>query len=65
MCVWGGGVSRYLVEGGGGSKSLPPAFWPQQGVQPTASTIALWWLKFGPTGDFNTGATRGGGGGIW
>ena len=48
VCV-GGGVSRYPVWGAG---ACPMFSGPQQGVQPTASTLALWWLKFGPTGGF-------------
>ena len=44
------------VGGGGGSKRPAPLFPGPQGDQPTACTLALWWLKFGPT--------RGGGGGV-
>ena len=44
---WGGGV--------GAAKSLLPSFLVPKGNQPTACTLALWWLKFGPT--------EGGGGG--
>ena len=38
---WGGGV--------GAAKSLLPSFLVPKGNQPTACTLALWWLKFGPT----------------
>ena len=41
--------------GGGAAKGLLPCFLVPKGDQPTACTLALWWLKFGPT--------RGGGGG--
>ena len=46
---WGGGV--------GAAKGLLPWFLVPKGNQPTACTLALWWLKFGPT------EGRGGGGG--
>ena len=46
----------FLLGGGGGAaKGLLPCFLVPKGDQPTACTLALWWLKFGPT--------RGGGGG--
>ena len=45
-----------LGGGGGGSKTSAPRFLVPKGNQPTACTLALWWLKFGPTGE-------GGGGG--
>ena len=35
--------------GGGGSKKSAPCFLVPNGGQPTACTLALWWLKFGPT----------------
>ena len=38
---------------------------PQQGVQPTASTLALWWLKFGPTGAGHKGQGLRGGRGVF
>ena len=47
---WGGG-------GVGAAKGLLPCFLVPKGNQPTACTLALWWLKFGPT------EGRGGGGG--
>ena len=61
----GGGAGLLLVPphfcwGGGGvgaAKSLLPSFLVPKGNQPTACTLALWWLKFGPTED------KGGGGG--
>ena len=55
---WGrGGAGLLLVPphfcwGGGGvgaAKSLLPSFLVPKGNQPTACTLALWWLKFGPT----------------
>ena len=50
----GGGVSfwsRPISVGGGvgAAKSLLPSFLVPKGNQPTACTLALWWLKFGPT----------------
>ena len=41
FCWRGGGV--------GAAKSLLPSFLVPKGNQPTACTLALWWLKFGPT----------------
>ena len=38
--------------GGGQQKPSPVFFWYPTGGQPTANTLALWWLKFGPTGWF-------------
>ena len=51
----------FLLGGGGvgAAKGLLPCFLVPKGNQPTACTLALWWLKFGPTGE------RGGGGGGW
>ena len=49
---WGGG-------GGGAAKGLLPCFLVPKGDQPTACTLALWWLKFGPT------RVVGGGGGCF
>ena len=34
----------------GSKKSAPSVSCPPTGNQPTACTVALWWLKFGPTG---------------
>ena len=51
------------VGGGGGvgaAKGLLSCFLVPKGNQPTACTLALWWLKFGPTGPGGIG-----GGGIW
>ena len=33
----------------GAAKGLLPCFLVPKGNQPTACTLALWWLKFGPT----------------
>ena len=61
---WGGGVLGLLSVrphfcwwGVGAAKGLLPYFLVPKGNQPTACTLALWWLKFGPTG------VGGGGGG--
>ena len=35
--------------GVGVAKGLLPCFLVPKGNQPTACTLALWWLKFGPT----------------
>ena len=51
------GPAPFLLGGGvGAAKSLLPSFLVPKGNQPTACTLALWWLKFGPT------EGRGGGG---
>ena len=64
---WGGGggvlgllsVRPHFCWGGvGAAKGLLPYFLVPKGNQPTARVLALWWLKFGPTG----GLHRGGGG---
>ena len=61
----GGGAGLLLVPphfcwgGVGAAKSLLPSFLVPKGNQPTACTLALWWLKFGPT------EQSGGGGGAW
>ena len=54
------GPAPFLLGGGGvgAAKSLLPSFLVPKGNQPTACTLALWWLKFGPTEP-----GRGGGGG--
>ena len=39
----------FLLGGGGAAKGLLPCFLVPKGDQPTACTLALWWLKFGPT----------------
>ena len=59
----GGGAVLGLLPapfllGGGAAKGLLPCFLVPKGDQPTACTLALWWLKFGPTR-----LSRGGGGG--
>ena len=58
----GGGVlgllwvrPHFCWGGVGAAKGLLPCFLVPKGNQPTACTLALWWLKFGPT--------EGGGGG--
>ena len=62
MLRGGGGCFRSgptSVEGGvGAAKGVLPCFLVPKGNQPTACTLALWWLKFGPTE-----TSRGGGGG--
>ena len=39
----------FLLGGIGAAKGLLPCFLVPKGNQPTACTLALWWLKFGPT----------------
>ena len=63
---WGGGgagpafgPAPFLLGGVGAAKGLLPYFLVPKGNQPTACTLALWWLKFGPTG----AVAVGGGGG--
>ena len=53
----GGGVlgllsvrPHFCWGGVGAAKGLLPYFLVPKGNQPTACTLALWWLKFGPTG---------------
>ena len=46
----------------GAAKGLLPYFLVPKGNQPTACTLALWWLKFGPTGG---GGGEGVGGRLW
>ena len=53
---WGGGCARpafgpapFLLGGVGAVNGLLPCFLVPKGNQPTACTLALWWLKFGPT----------------
>ena len=70
---WGGGCrvcfwSRPISVGGRGrgSKRPAPCFLVPKGNQPTACTLALWWLKFGPTkgaGGEGGSRARGKGGG--
>ena len=58
-CLWGGGggagtafgPAPFLLGGGGvgAAKGLLPCFLVPKHNQPTACTLALWWLKFGPT----------------
>ena len=44
------GPAPFLLGGRvGAAKSLLPSFLVPKGNQPTACTLALWWLKFGPT----------------
>ena len=40
----------FLLGGGGAAKGLLPCFLVPKGDQPTACTLALWWLKFGYEG---------------
>ena len=49
------GPAPFLLGGVGAAKGLLPCFLVPTRNQPTACTLALWWLKFGPT-------ERGGGG---
>ena len=51
------GPAPFLLGGLGAAKGLLPCFLVPTRNQPTACTLALWWLKFGPT--------KGGGGGAW
>ena len=54
------GPAPFLLGGVGAAKGLLPCFLVPKGNQPTAhGTLALWWLKFGPTE-----GTRGGRGTI-
>ena len=52
------GPAPFLLGGVGAAKGLLPCFLVPKRNQLTACTLALWWLKFGPTG-----RKRGGGGG--
>ena len=45
LSVW----PHFCWEGVGAAKGLLPCFLVPKGNQPTACTLALWWLKFGPT----------------
>ena len=51
------GPAPFLLGGVGAAKGLLPCFLVPKRNQPTACTLALWWLKFGPT--------EWGGGGAW
>ena len=57
-CFRSGTISVGGGGGGGAAKGPLPCFLAPKGNQPTACTLALWWLKFGPT------ETIGGGGGL-
>ena len=54
-CGGGGGAgpafgpAPFLLGGVGAAKGLLPCFLVPTRNQPTACTLALWWLKFGPT----------------
>ena len=54
-CGGGGGAgpafgpAPFLLGGVGAAKGLLPCFLVPKRNQPTACTLALWWLKFGPT----------------
>ena len=52
------GPAPFLLGGVGAAKGLLPCFLVPKGNQPTACTLALWWLKFGP---HNVGGGGGGG----
>ena len=54
------GPAPFLLGGVGAAKGLLPCFLVPKGNQPTACTLALWWLKFGPTEQLG-----GGGGSFW
>ena len=43
------GPAPFLLGGVGAAKGLLPCFLVPTRNQPTACTLALWWLKFGPT----------------
>ena len=43
------GPAPFLLGGVGAAKGVLPCFLVPKGNQPTACTLALWWLKFGPT----------------
>ena len=53
------GPAPFLLGGVGAAKGLLPCFLVPKRNQPTACTLALWWLKFGPTEE--GGGGRGGG----
>ena len=44
-------------RGGGGGKRFALVLWSLTGNQPMACTLALWWLKIGPTGRPREGGT--------
>ena len=58
------GLAPFLLGGGGvgAAKSLLPSFLVPKGNQPTACTLALWWLKFGPTEGWGEGRGASSGG---
>ena len=43
------GPAPFLLGGVGAAKGLLPCFLVPKRNQPTACTLALWWLKFVPT----------------
>ena len=55
------GPAPFLLGGVGAAKGLLPCFLVPKRNQPTACTLALWWLKFGPTGREGVGCNKGGG----
>ena len=64
----GGGLGRcrwpcHVGGGRGAAKGPPPFHWSPTGVQPMACTLALWWLRFGPTEGRYGGTGMGGWGG--
>ena len=53
-------LAPFLLGGGGGAaKGLLPCFLVPKGDQPTACTLALWWLKLGPTRAVGNGGRDG------
>ena len=64
MLGGGGGVlgllsvrPHFCWGGLGAANGLLPCFLVPKGNQPTACTLALWWLKFGPTSHLSQGET--------
>ena len=58
------GPAPFLLGGVGAAKGLLPCFLVPKRNQPTACTLALWWLKFGPT-EAGWGGRGGRAGGCW
>ena len=53
------GPAPFLLGGVGAAKGLLPCFLVPKRNQPTACTLALWWLKFGPTEGGGLGGAMG------